>query len=37
MKDERRLPVRVPAHLPIDAMPVCDIEHARLIGLNRWI
>ena len=34
---ERRLASRVPAGLPIDEVPVPNIEHASLVGLDVWV
>ena len=36
MKDQRGLPDRIAAHLPVDAMPVPNIEHASIMGFDGW-
>ena len=37
MQEDGRLSLRIAAHLPIDAVPVADVEHAGIVGLDRRI
>src|SRR6185295_7937335 len=37
MQKDRRLALRIAAHLPIDAMATANVEHARLARLDRRI
>ena len=36
MEGPRGLPQRVPADLPVNALPVADIEHPRCVRLYYW-
>ena len=33
--DQRRLAIRVAAHLPVDEVPIADVEHPVVVRLNR--
>jgi hypothetical protein len=37
MQHNGRLAARIPARLPVHAIPVTDVEHPLLVRLDRWI